>query len=123
MASALDSLHAHYGDCDTLPWTNGTGSTVNGDTVREISNKVGIVKEDVDDGEAIPVLVEVPGPGIDLPRNTADSAWSQGDSVYYDSANTEFTIQSANGTLAGYAYEGTAAGDSTGRVVLTNEAV
>lgn len=121
MASALSSLKAHYGECDTLPWTNGTGSTVNGDTIQNVQNKVGVVKEDVDDGESTVLLVEVPGPGIDLPKQAL--AWTAGDTIYYDSGSNDFSNDSAVGDAVGYAYEDAAGGDSTGRVVLTNEQI
>lgn len=130
MASAVSSIRAHIGECDTLPWTNSTGSTVNGDTVRVVQNKVGLVKEDVDDGEDTVLYVEIPGPGADVPRNTNDGAWTAGDAIYLDednggASNDQFTNQETTNTtsnpLVGYAYADTASGDSEGRVVLTNE--
>lgn len=132
MASAQSSIRAHYGECDTLPWTNGTGSSVNGDTVRVVQDKVGLVFEDVDDGESTVLVVDIPGPGADLPRNTNDSAWTAGDEVFLDTdnsnnSNDQFTIQGTTNTTSnptvGYAYLDAATGDSEGRVVLTNENV
>lgn len=122
MASALSSLYAHEGDCDTLPWTNSTGSTVNGDTVQSVGNTVGILKEDIDDGEESVLLIDVPAPGIDVPKQTG-TAWTAGDAVYYDSGSNDFTTASADGEYAGKVYADAASGDTTGRVLLTNENV
>jgi predicted RecA/RadA family phage recombinase len=122
MASALSSLYAHYGDCDTLPYTNTTGSAENGDTVKAVQNKVGILKEDVADDESTVILVGVPAPGIDVPKQTGQ-AWTAGDAIYYDSGSNDFSNNSADGELVGHAYADAAASDATARVVLTNEAV
>lgn len=122
MASAYESLKAHFGDCDTLPWTNGTGSTVNGDTIQVQANTLGVVKEDVDDGESTVLLVDVPAPGIDVPKESG-SAWTAGDAIYWNSSASAFTSASADGTYAGKAYQDAASADTTGRAVLTNENV
>lgn len=122
MASALSSLHAHYGECDTLPFTNGTGSALTGDTVQSVGDTVGILKEDVDDGESTVLLVDVPAPGIDVPKQTG-TAWTAGDAVYFDSGSGDFTTASADGEYAGKVYADAASGDTSGRIVLTNENV
>lgn len=121
MASIHSSLFAPLGDCYGFPWTNGTGSTVNGDTVRSVQNKVGIVRDDVDDGETEIVVTMVPPPGIDVPKQSL--AWDKGDTIYYDPGSNDFTNDSAVGSAVGWAYEDAAGGDSTGRVVLTDETV
>jgi len=127
MGSIFQHLKADYGLCDSLPFDNDTGSDLDGGTVQVLQDKVGILYDDVPDGETVPLVTGVPTRGVSVPRNTNDGAWSPGDSVYLDldgsSASTgQFTTQSStNGTTnpeVGYVYAAAASGDNRGRVVL-----
>ena len=117
MASAIEYLHDHYGDCKTLAISAGSDLT-GGDPVSQ-GSRVGIVKYDVSSGETVPIIVETGSNGIAVPKKS--NSWSVGDAIYYDSANDNFSNSSGDGNLAGYATQSAAAGDSRGRVALTNE--
>lgn len=132
MGAAYEHLKADYGECNSIPFTNGTGSTLNGGTIQTLSNKVGMLYDDIDDGEETALITGVPTPGVSVPRNTNDSAWSEGDTVYLDTdsggaSNDQFTTQSTTNTTdnpeVGYVYASTGAGDDRGVVVLTDEQI
>lgn len=120
---SLAALKAHLGNVATLTFTNGSGSQIDAGTERLESEKFGVVLDDTPDGEEGVMVVGTAhlGAGIDITRDTGDAAWSRGDAVYWDSANSQATTASADGDLIGYALEDTASGDATGRVALTNE--
>lgn len=123
-------LKANYGECDTLPFTNSSGSDLSAGDIHTVQDKVGIVYEDTPDTEDGVLVVGVPKPGVVVPKLSGDGAWSRGEKIYLDedgsgNSNNEFTNQSStNGTtnpVMGYAYEDAASGDNEARVVLTDE--
>jgi len=117
MGAAYEHLKADFGLCDTILFDNSTGSAVDGGTIQEVNAKVGIVYDDVDDGESVPLLTGVPTPGIMVPK-TGAQAQSKGETLYYDTNNTEFTTVSADGVEAGYVYADAASGDARVQAVL-----
>ena len=117
MGAAYEHLKADYGLCDTIPFDNSTGSTVDGGTIQEVNAKVGIVYDDVGDGESTPLLTGVPTPGIMVPK-TSGEAQSKGEALYYDTSNTEFTTTVANGIEVGYVYADAASSDDRVQAVL-----
>lgn len=119
MGAAYEHLKADYGECDSIPFTNSTGSTLEGGTVQEVNAKVGVLYDDVDDTESTALVTGVPTPGVMVPK-TSGEAQNKGEALYYDSANTEFTTTSANGTEAGYVYADAASSDARVQAVLTD---
>lgn len=118
MASALEYLDDHYGDCETL-LINSSGSLTGGDPLNK-GNKVGIVKEDVSSsGVDVPIIIGTPHKGISVPKQS--TSWSVGDAIYYDPGSNDFSSDSAVGNHVGHATASAAGGDSRGRVALTNE--
>jgi len=120
--SAFIHLKADFGEVDTLPFTNGTGSELSGGDLHQVGDKVGVVYEDTPDGEDGLLLVGVPAPGVDVPKEAV--AFSRGDVVRYDSAND--AVDADAGTpnpIVGHAYKDAASGDARVRAVLTNENV
>lgn len=121
MSAIHNKLHAHYGDTSGFPFTNGTGSQLDGGSIHSQGNKVGVVYDDTPDTEDGILVTAIPAPGVDVPKQAL--AWSAGDAVVYDSGTNDFTNDTAQGTIVGYAYESAAGGDAEGRVVLTDESV
>jgi len=117
MGAAYEHLKADYGECDSIPFTNSTGSALEGGTVQEINSKVGVLYDDVDDTESTALVTGVPTPGVMVPK-TDGEAQDKGETLYYDSSNTEFTTTSANGTEAGYVYADAASSDARVQAVL-----
>ena len=112
MASAIQYLDDHYGDCETLTIT--AGSDLKGGEPVNQGNKVGIVKEDVSSGDDVPLII-----GIEVPKQ--GNSWTVGDAIYYDSGSNDFSNVSGDGNHVGHATESAAGGDARGRVALTNE--
>lgn len=112
-------LKADYGECDTLPFTNSTGSDLSAGDEHIEGEKLGVVYEDTPDTEDGVLVVGVPAPGINLPKATGN-AFSAGDPVYWSTANDNLDSTDTN-ALVGHAYEDAASADTEVRVVLTNE--
>ena len=119
MGAAYQHLKADLGLCDSLPFDNSSGSAIEGGTIQTLGSKVGILYDDVEDGESTPLITGVPTPGVMVPK-TGGEAQSAGEALYFDSANTEFTTTAANGTEAGYVYADAASGDGRVQAVLTD---
>lgn len=117
--SAFSKLRAPYKDCRTLPFTNTTGSTLLGGTWHTVGAKHGIVLGDVADTKDGLLLVEVPEPGILVPKNTS-VAFSTGGKLYFDAADGEVNDDSAGNPEIGYAYRAAQTADAEVLAVLTN---
>lgn len=117
MGAAYEHLKADLGECSSVPFTNSTGSTIDGGSLHEVNSKVGVVYNDVDDGEDDLILTGVPTPGIMVPK-TGAQAQNKGETLYYDTNNTEFTTTSADGVEAGYVYADADASDARVQAVL-----
>lgn len=132
MGAVHSKLRADRGDTYGFVFTNSSGGTLNGGDVHVVENKVGLIRDDVDDTNDEVLITFVPPPGVVVPRNTNDAAWVAGETLYLDldsngNSNDQFTNQSTTNTTSnpevGYVYADTAAGDSEGRAVLTDEQV
>lgn len=119
MGAAYEHLKADLGECDSIPFTNSTGSELTGGTIQELNAKVGLLYDDVEDGESTPLITGIPTPGGMVPK-TSGEAQNKGEALYYDTNNTEFTTTSANGTEAGYVYADAASSDDRVQAVLTD---
>ena len=120
--SAFTYLKADYGEVDTLPFTNGTGSELSGGDLHQVGDKVGVVYEDTPDTEDGLLLVGVPAPGIEVPKESV--AFSPGEVVRYDSANDAVDADASTpNPIVGHAYKDAASGDARVQAVLTNENV
>lgn len=132
MGAAAQHIREHIGDTHGFPFTNGSGAQIDGGTIHVVGNKVGMVRNDVPDTEDGILITFVPPPGVSVPRNTNDGAWSRGDEVFLDldsssNSNDQFTTQATTNTTSnpsvGYAYEDAASGDARARIVLTDEQI
>jgi len=117
MASAYQKLLSDFGDTDRMTFTNGTGSELDGTTMREESATLGMVLDPVPDGEEGVLIYKAPR--IKLPK--ASVAFSKGDEVAWDSANGEVDADTANNPTIGRAVEDAASGDAEVITHLTNE--
>lgn len=116
MGHIYSELEADYGKCDCFPFTNGSGSTLTGGTPHEVNDKVGLVYDDVDDGEQGILVTGIPSPGALLPK--AGEAMQTGQPLYWDTSAGQFTVTSADGIEIGYVYAGAASGDDKVQGVL-----
>jgi len=115
-------LKADFGDVDTLPFTNSSGSDLSGGDLHEVQDKVGVVYDDTPDTEDGILLVGVPAPGVDVPKEGV--AFTRGDVVRWDSgAGSVDADASTPNPIVGHAYKDAASGDNRVRAVLTNENV
>lgn len=119
MGAFYSNLAEAATDTEGFPFTATT--TLTGGDLKMEQNKVGLIRNDTDSGDTAMLMTSIGPPGVDVPRQTTDSAWTAGQSVYYDTTNTNVSTDSGNGTLCGYAYTSATDTASTGRVVLTDE--
>ena len=119
-------LRAFYGQCNPIPFTNGSGGELTTGDLAAQSGKVGVVYGSGPTGDVVAageegiMLTGVPAPGVLVPK-TAGVALTAGDAVHYDSANGAVDDGTATGAKLGYAYKDAAAGDARAQVVLTDE--
>ena len=120
--SAFTYLKADFGEVDTLPFTNSSGSELSGGDLHQVGDKVGVVYEDTSDGDDGLLLVGVPAPGIEVPKESA--AFNPGEVVRYDSANDAVDADAVTpNPIIGHAYKDAASGDARVQAVLPNENV
>jgi predicted RecA/RadA family phage recombinase len=103
---------------DVLSYQNSTGSDINADDVVEIQNIVGVALADIPDGESGSVRVT----GVFSLAKTSGTAWTQGDTLDWDTSEGEFHkgLTPSTGDITGCAVaaEDAASGDATGQVLL-----
>lgn len=120
MGSFYTGENVDYGLCDTIPYTNSTGSAVNGGTVAVVGGKVGMVFDDVLDTETTRLVVSAPAPGIAKWPKATGFATVIGDPVHHNillgSASNDPTDP-----VIGHYLEAAASGATTVRIALTNE--
>lgn len=116
---AYKRLRTDYGKCDTLPFTNGTGSELAAGTLHIVGQKLGIVYDDTPDSEGGVLIVGIPAPGAMLPKATGN-AFAEGDPVYWSTANSNLDSTDTN-ALVGHTYKPADASATEVQVVLTNE--
>jgi predicted RecA/RadA family phage recombinase len=117
MASAYQKLLCDFDDTDRMTFTNGTGSELDGATLREESETLGMVLDPVKDGNEGVLIYKAPR--IKLPK--ASVAFAKGDQVTWDSADSEVNADTTNNPTIGRAVEDAASGDAEVVVHLTNE--
>jgi len=103
---------------DVLEYSNTTGNAINSGDVVEVQNTVGVALADIADTESGSVQVA----GVfDLPK-VSGTAWTQGDTLDWDTSEGAFDKLSspATGDITGVALAGAdaASGDTTARVLL-----
>lgn len=122
MSSAYSALFAALSDCETIEFTNGTGSTLVGGSFHRVGDFRGIVLDDTVDGDTGVLLVEVPAPGINVPKE-APLAIGEGLDVYFDESAGVVTLTATSNTHIGKVVVGhpAASADTVVRVSLTNK--
>lgn len=119
MASAYEHLRADFAECGSLIFTNGSGSLIDGGTLRVEGATLGMVLDPVDDTEDGVLLTRVPAPGISLPKASGVS-FAVGAVAYYDVADGEVNDDDTN-SACGRVLQAAAGGDARVVVELTNE--
>ena len=103
---------------DVLSYTNSTGSDISADDVVEMQNIVGVALADIPDTESGSVRVT----GVFTLAKTSGTAWTQGDTLDWDTSTGEFHkgLTPATGDITGCAVAGAdaASGDDTAEVLL-----
>lgn len=101
---------------DVIDYT--AGATIVSGQVIEFGEMIGIAVADIANGAVGPVQIV----GVFEVTKVGSQAWSQGDRVFWDNANSRFTKTAAADAdiVAGFAIEAVAsgAGDTTGKVLL-----
>lgn len=115
-------LLAPFDLCNTIVFTNGSGSTITSGTWRVEGEVLGMVVQDVEDGEDGVMLVDVPPPGILIPVEGTTVDLIVGEHAYWDVADGELNDDSAANADVGYALEAAVAGDAEVRFRLLNAA-
>ena len=100
---------------DVLEYSNDSGSDISAGDVIVTGDAVFVAKDDIDDGESGSVwannaIVEVAAEG--------DTAWDQGDQLYWDTHNEEATKTSSSYNRLGIAAKAKATAGQTGEVLL-----
>lgn len=102
-----------------VTWTNGTGSGVSAGDVVVMGDCVGVALVDIANGEDGSVSIQE----VHTLAKVSGTAWSQGDKLDWDSANSAFTkgLTAGTGDVATCAVAAADAGSSatTGQVLLT----
>lgn len=117
MASAYSKLKVDFAKCAPLDFTNSSGSTINGTTVRRETQKLGMVLDDVANGADGVMIVGAPEPGILFPKNTS-TAFVKGQPVYWDIADGELNATASGNIHVGYAYADAATAAAEVQIVL-----
>jgi predicted RecA/RadA family phage recombinase len=99
---------------DRVPVILGSGETATVDTILIQGSIVGVAQETGVAGDTI--MVHRTGVWK-LPKKTG-TAWTQGDSLYWDSSPGELTKTAADGTFAGIAFADAASGATEGEILL-----
>lgn len=97
----------------TITVTGPTGGVSSGGAV-DLSTRIAIALTDIAEADTGPGAIE----GVFELPSESDTAWTQGDAVYYDFTAGEATKTATNNTLAGYAWEAKAQAAATGKVKL-----
>ncbi len=117
MASAYSKLKVDFAKCATLPFTNSSGSTINGATVRRETQKLGMVLDDTANGDDGVMIVGAPEPGILFPKATG-VALGKGQPVYWDIADGNLNASASGNIHVGYAYADAGSSDTEVQIVL-----
>ena len=101
-----------------LVYTNSTGSAIAADDVVQIGDLVGIAMAAIANGADGPVLVD----GVVKVTKAAGSAWTQGESIFYDSGDDNFQDSASGNTRAGCAALAAESAATTGYIKLNSAA-
>lgn len=105
----------------TLTYTAPTGGVSAGDVVERLSGasgRIGLVQTDAAAG-ANTTLALSGVHEVAKESGTGDD-WADGENVYYDSGNDEFTTVASGNTLAGTAFGDWGASATTGQLLLND---
>ena len=97
----------------TLDYT-ASGSDISAGEVVVIGDVIGVAVADIDDGDEGALFVE----GVFQITAEAGTAWSVGDQLYWDDANSEFTKTASTHNKAGIAAASKGSAATTGYVKL-----
>lgn len=99
---------------NTVDYANSSGSDIESGDLVIIGERVGVAKDDIDDGSTGVVQMR----GVFSVDKEASLAVTQGDLLYADATSGELDKTASEQTLAGYAYASAAAADGTVKVAL-----
>jgi predicted RecA/RadA family phage recombinase len=101
-------------DGDVINYQNGTGSAIASGATVKIGSLIGIALVDIANGATGAVMLE----GVFKVTKATGAAWVQGDQLYWDATNSNFTKTATSNTPAGHAFEPAASGDAVGYIRL-----
>jgi len=104
-----------------LTYTAPTGGVSAGDVVERLSGssgRVGIVQ--VDAAAGADTTLALTGVHEVSKESGTDDDWADGEAVYYDSGNSEFTTVASGNTLAGTSFGDWGASATTGQILLND---
>lgn len=95
---------------------------VTGGSFIAVGSLAGVCVTDAAEGDQVTVMLE--GSYSDLPKKTGE-AWTQGEKIYWDAANSKLTTAADDGgspatafLFSGYAWADAASADTTGSLLL-----
>lgn len=100
-------------DGDIINYQNA-GSAITAGSIVKFGSLVGIALVDIATGATGSVMLE----GVFKVVKATGAAWAQGDQLYWDATNSNFTTTATANTPAGHAFEPAAVGDAVGYIRL-----
>jgi len=107
-------MKTYVSEGQVLTYTNSTGSDIAADAVIQIGDLVAIAMVAIANGESGSILVA----GVVKVTKAAGSAWTQGETIYYDSGDDNFQDSASGNVRAGVAAVAAGSADTTGYVLL-----
>ena len=81
----MQKLRTAMSRCDTIRFTNGSGDTLDMDSMHKVEDTIGVVVEETENAAEGMLVHRAPAPGVLLPCPAAAAGvFAAGDNVYYD---------------------------------------